>query len=231
MSARMVRALTRSIIVLSGVLPVERRQWVEALTSEAASVPAGRRRLAWLLGSFAVLIREVGRMLRTVVAALVAVGVLLGVVAWRYPEAVSGAGTPIYGTLLVLLLAGYLVATVRLTRAGTAPMRYGMLAGLVAAVLWTLGNPAGGTYDVSMPWLRVLYDVGLVLAFTVAPVVAAALAVRRTPAVEHGVLAGAVTGMTAALVNLIGGLVLVLVLPGRVPFDSDVLRRHHTLNS
>jgi hypothetical protein len=42
------------------------------------------------------------------------------------------------------------------------------------------------------------------------------------------VLTGAATGMYAALANLIGGLILVLALPGRVPMDDDVLARHHT---
>jgi hypothetical protein len=53
------------------------------------------------------------------------------------------------------------------------------------------------------------------------------LSAWRTGMVEQAVLAGAATGAVAALANLVGGLVLVLALPGRVPTDSDVLAHHH----
>jgi hypothetical protein len=47
-------ALTRMMVALLRVsarlLPTDRRVWVQALSAEAASVPAGRRRLAWLAG-------------------------------------------------------------------------------------------------------------------------------------------------------------------------------------
>ncbi len=129
------------------------RELVEARWEEEQ--PAGRPR-RWLVptGGPAVALFAV------VVAAVVAVAALTVVVIRRYPQAASGSGTLLYGSLIALL-AGAHVA-------------------------------------------------------------------RRTGAVEQGLLAGTATGMYAALANLIGGLILVLALPGRVPFDSDVLRRHHT---
>lgn len=44
---RMMAALLR---VSARLLPADRREWALALSAEAASVPAGRRRLAWLAG-------------------------------------------------------------------------------------------------------------------------------------------------------------------------------------
>jgi hypothetical protein len=167
--------------------------------------------------------------IRTVVAGLVlAVGLLVGLVLHRYPEAGSGSGTAIYSTLLTLLLAGYVLATVLLTRRYTVGAGYGLVAGLGTAALWTLAVPAGGAYHVDQPWLSALYGLGLVLVFTVPALLAGLLSARRTGMVEQAVLAGTATGMVAALANLAGGLVLVLALPGRVPTDSDVLAGHHT---
>jgi len=167
--------------------------------------------------------------LRAIMAGALGVTVVLvAAVIEQYPQAVSGSGTPIYATMLSLVLAGYAVATVLLTRVDLLAVRWAMPAGLVAAVLWTLGMPVGGAYRLSMPWLDLFYAVGLVVAFTAAPVVAAAMVARRTGAVERVVLTGAATGMYAALANLIGGLILVLVLPGRVPLDPSVLNHYHT---
>jgi hypothetical protein len=163
-----------------------------------------------------------------IVGALIAVVALTFVVVARYPQVVTGSGTPIFATLLVVILTGYLAATLLLTRTLTAAVRYALPAGLTTAMLWTLEKPAGGTYHVTQPWLYALYLVGLVVAFAGGPLVAGTLVARRTGALETGVATAAATGMYAALANLIGGLVLVMLLPEYVPFDSDVLRRHHT---
>jgi hypothetical protein len=163
-----------------------------------------------------------------VVGAAAAVAVLTAVVIRQYPQAASGAGAPLYGSVLALLLAGYVVATVLLTRTGPDVARYALVGGLVSAALWTLAIPAGSLYRVSPAWLAGLYYAGLAAAFLGPPLLVAASLARRTGAAEPGILAGAATGMYAALSNLVGGLVLVLAMPERVPFDSDVLARHHT---
>ena len=163
-----------------------------------------------------------------VTTAVAAVAALTAVVIGRYPEAASGSGAPLYGTLLALLLAGYLVVSVLLARTDPVAARHALVAGLVSGALWTLGAPAGARYDVSSPWLGVLYGAGLVVALVAPPLLVAVRPTRRDGAVERGVLAGAATGMYAALANLLGGLALVLALPERVPIDSAVLARHDT---
>jgi len=233
----MTTAVAAFVMLAGRLLPTGRREWVEALVAESRAVPDGYRRLAWLLGSLPILVKEVLRMRLTgnpwlpriaMVAAVLAVAVLTVANMIRYPAITSGFGTVIYSTLLVVVLAVDLGLTVLLTRAGSPAVRYGMLAGLVTAALWTLGTPAGNKFHVSAPWLDALYNAGLVAVFTVPLCVAGWFVARRTGALEQGVLTGIMTGAYAAVANLIGGLILVIALPGRVPFDSDVLRHHQT---
>ncbi len=162
------------------------------------------------------------------VAAVLAVAVLTMANMIRYPAITSGIGTVIYSALLVAVLAVDLGVTVVLTRTGSPAVRYGMLAGLVTAALWTLGTPAGNRYHLTAPWLGALYDAGLVVVFTAPLCLAGWLVARRTGALDQGVLAGMLTGVYASVANLLSGLVLVIAMPQRVPFDSDVLRHHHT---
>jgi hypothetical protein len=42
----------------AGLLPANRRVWADALLAEAAAVPAGRHRLAWLAGGVRLTVRE-----------------------------------------------------------------------------------------------------------------------------------------------------------------------------
>jgi hypothetical protein len=53
--ARVVAALLRRVAAL---LPAGRREWAEAALAEAAQVPAGPRRLAWLAGGLWLAVRE-----------------------------------------------------------------------------------------------------------------------------------------------------------------------------
>jgi hypothetical protein len=162
-----------------------------------------------------------------VLGAAIVVAVLTIAVGARYPQAFDGPGTPIFVALLVLLLAGYATVTWWSTRNGPLIAGSALIGGVIAAVLWTLGRPAGGTYDLHSGWPTVLYTVGLVVAFAGPPAIVAASVARRHDTAA-GVVAGALTGAYAALANLIGGLVLVMAMPGRVPADSDVLARYHT---
>jgi hypothetical protein len=233
----MTTAVAALVMLAGRLLPTGRREWIEALVAESRAVPNGYRRLTWLLGCLPVLAKEVLRMRPTrspwlprigMVAAVLAVAVLTVANMIRYPAITAGVGTVIYSTLLVVMLAVDLGLTVLLTRTGSPAVRYGMLAGLVTAALWTAGTPAGNRLHLSAPWLDALYNAGLVLVFTAPLCLAGWLVARRTGALEQGVLTGIMTGVYAAVANLIGGLVLVIALPERVPFDSDVLRHHHT---
>jgi hypothetical protein len=182
------------------------------------------------LGAMVVLRRAPvrGRVPVVLIAAVAAVAVLSAVVIRRYPQAAAGAGAPLYGSVLALLLAGYLVAAVLLARVGRDVARYAFVGGLASAALCTLCAPAGSLYHLSPAWLNGIYHAGIAAAFLGPPLLVAAYLARRQGSAELGILAGAATGMYAALANLIGGLVLVLALPERVPFDSDVLIRNHT---
>jgi hypothetical protein len=55
--AAVLASLVRGLTVL---LPAERRDWAEAVLSEAADVPAGRGRLRWLAGALRLVISESG---------------------------------------------------------------------------------------------------------------------------------------------------------------------------
>jgi hypothetical protein len=162
-----------------------------------------------------------------VFGAAIAVAALTIAVGTHYPQVFDGAGTPIFVALLVLLLAGYATATWLLTRTGSAIAGPALIGGVIAAALWTVGAPAGGTYDMRNGWPTVLYTIGLVLAFAGPPAIAAAFVARRHD-LAAGIAAGALTGGYAALANLVGGLILVMAVPGRVPADSDVLAHYHT---
>jgi hypothetical protein len=202
-----------------------RPEWTEAVLAEAMAVPAGRERRAWLLGAVWMALRQPsgGRYARPLVlAGIVATGALTLTVIMRYPYVASGAGTVIYTTLLVVALAGYLLFALRISVPG------GTLAGVLAGALLTLGMPAGSGYRLTPSGLELGYRVALVLAVLALPALAAARTARRTGRYEDGLLAGMWSGMVAALVNLVAGLALVLLLPSRVPMDSDVLRRAHT---
>ena len=173
------RRLSAAVARLSRRLPEERRQWVEAVLAEAGSVPGRWRRAAWVAGAVRVLLVEVAMIasrsawtVRLVVVGAVAavLGLLVPVFA-HYPQVGQGSGAPLYAGLTAVLLAAYVVATFRLTR--TAPMaaRDGLLAGVVAALVWTLGLPAGGLYHVQGP-LALLYGLGLAAAFAGPAIVA-----------------------------------------------------------
>jgi hypothetical protein len=228
---RVARWLSAALATVGRGLPKNRGQWVEAMLAERQSVPGGWRRAGWVAGAVPVLIAEVVAMGTTVrwavVGGVAAVAGLMVPVFVRYPQVGQGAGTPIYLGLTAVLLAGYLAATFAITRRFPGVARDAAVAGVAAALLWTLGTPAGARYDVDGA-TALVYGTGLAIAFAGPPILVAARRARRGAPLERGVLIGAATGMYAALVNLIGGLILVQALPGRVPMDDDVLARHHT---
>jgi len=228
---RLARWLSAALTALGRRLPTDRGQWVEAMLAERQSVPGGWRRAGWVAGAFPVLIAEVVAMVMTVrwavVGGVAAVAGLMVPVFVRYPQVGQGSGTPLYLGLTAVLLAGYVAATFAITRRFPGVARDAAVAGGIAALLWTLGTPAGGRYHTEGS-MAMLYGIGLAVAFAGPPILVAARRARRGAPLERGVLIGAATGMYAALVNLIGGLILVQALPARVPMDDDVLARHHT---
>jgi hypothetical protein len=214
--------------LLIALLQGARSAWAEAILAEARVVEPGWARTAWLWGGVKTMLREASmhelRLVRF--AAIVPAGVVIALSATillRYPRAAGGDGGILYSAILALLLAGYLAAAWLLTSGEALPgrvaaLRRATVAGDAAAVVLAFGlNFSTAT--------RVWY---LAVAVTLPPLIAAFTVVRSTGRLETGILTGAWTGMTAAMANLMLGMVLILALPSRVPMDSDVLRHNNT---
>jgi hypothetical protein len=158
------------------------------------------------------------------IAGVVAAALLVTYVVVRYPAAASGDGGPVYLTLTAVLLAGYALTAVLLTRrAGHARraelgavLRRGTAYGAAAGVLaWTAAVPFGGITAGHVWVLDALYRLA-VLAVVVAT--AAVVATRTRNAV-----AGLWTGMVGALTLFLLGVGASAAFAGRLPVDSDVL--------
>ena len=164
---RVARWLSATLAALGRRLPKDRAQWVEAMLAEGQSVPGGWRRAGWVAGAIPVLIAEVVAMVTTVrwavVGGVAAVAGLMVPVCVRYPQVGQGAGTALYLGLTAVLLAGYVAATFAITRRFPGIARDAFVAGGIAALLWTLGTPAGARYDLDGT-MGVLYGIGLALA-------------------------------------------------------------------
>jgi len=162
-----------------------------------------------------------------VVTAAIAVIALAVRVCQIYPQVLRGAGTSLYIGLLATVLAAYTFVTWLLTSAGRSIAGPALIGGATAAALWTAALPAGAMYSTPGGWPTALYAIGLTVAFAAPAAIVAAVVTRQRDAM-WGSLAGALTGGYAAVANLVGGLILVMALPNRVPADSDVLARYHT---
>ena len=55
---RMTRAMAALLRRSMALVPADRREWAEAVWSEAAEVPTGWRQLSWLAGGLRVTVRE-----------------------------------------------------------------------------------------------------------------------------------------------------------------------------
>jgi hypothetical protein len=210
--------------LLTGLLSRAGSEWTEAIAAEAQLIPSGRARRAWLWGGVTTMFREAEMIgLRTVrlgtwalIGAVIALTITILAV---YPHAAGGAGGVLYTAILAGFLAAYGLVAYMLTRqqGNSVALRFGTIAGLIVAVLLTIGffGPFG-------PFLPPLAVVALPAA------IAARVAAKRTGLFEQGVMAGVWSGMAGALTNLVVGMILILSFASRLPVDSDVLRTNHT---
>jgi hypothetical protein len=115
------------------LVPARRRDWAEAIWAEAAEVPSGFSRLAWLAGGVRVLAREAlaaRRMGRWLLFAAAAAGAV--VVTW--PGSLSGFATA--GIMLGTVM--YTVAPLGLSKNATEPWLAGSAIDPVVALAWIL---------------------------------------------------------------------------------------------
>src|SRR5579871_4314589 len=96
----------------AGLLPAARREWVQAMQAEAAEVPAGRRRVAWLCGGLGLVAREVA-MSRVIQMLAFAAGAA-GLVWIGWPGASTNSATPlnrvyVIGTVVMLAVLPWVV--------------------------------------------------------------------------------------------------------------------------
>ncbi len=169
---RVTQVLARLLRASAGLLPAARREWAEAMLTEAREVPAGAERVAWLGGGLWLVAREVliGRVMRVATFAAGAAGM-----AWiGWPGASSNSATPlnrvyVVGTVVLLALLPVVVRRrFGPVRGGWAPRAarvggYAMVLALIAAKIAKdrYGSKLGA-YFVIVPGLWVL-DILLLL--------------------------------------------------------------------
>lgn len=208
----MTRVLSALLRYAARVLPADRREWAEAAWAEAASVPVGRRRLAWLAGGLWMAAGQAGLMRRAArwlaFAAAVACVVRIG-----WPGSAASPATLINRVdviAAVALLAGLPWAARRLFGpVGGSRLARAMRAAGYAAVLGLVlvkasverfGNPPGGHYGGGAGMLTWWFG-EIIFLVVMAAYVGGILAVtaRRPlaapPALVAGVAAGALAGL------------------------------------
>lgn len=210
---RMTRVLSALLRSVARSLPADRREWAEAAWAEAALVPAGRRRLAWLAGGLWVaagqagLVRRAARLLAF--AAAVACVVRIG-----WPGAAASPATLInrVDVIGVVVLLGGLpwaarrvfgpVGDGKLARAMRAA-GYAAVLGLVLAKasVERFGNPPGGNYSGVASMLTWWFG-EIIFLVVMAAYVGGILAVtaRRPLAAPPALAVGAAAGALAGLV-------------------------------
>ncbi len=211
-------ALLRAVIPL---LPEERRPWAAAVLAEAAAIPAGRARRAWLAGGLrmasgqAGLARKAGWWLAFGAAAVAVV-----LVSW--PGRAGSPATPVIRVdvlVVVALLAGLPLAARRLfgPAGGGAQARLIRAGGYAAVLALTLvkasaerfGNPPGASQDGLISWIGEITFLVLIAGYVAATLAGTA---RRSPAAPGTLVIGISAGVagTAALflrqhVHIAGG--------------------------
>ena len=139
---RFTRMLAGLLGRSAGLLPAARREWAEAMLTEAREVPAGAERAAWLGGGLWLVAREV--VMSSVIRVLAFAVAAAGMVWIGWPGASSNSATPlnrVYVVGTVVLLAVLPVVVRRYfgpVRGGWAPRvarvgGYAMVLALIAA--------------------------------------------------------------------------------------------------
>jgi hypothetical protein len=125
----MMAALRRS----TALMPADRREWTEAVLAEAAEVPAGWRRLSWLIGGMRLSVREAARAHKLrYPAAFAAVAAGIAWSAWSGPPGDSAIAINRIDVLAIAAILAGLAWIFRRTR------------GPVAAARWTRPVSTGG---------------------------------------------------------------------------------------
>jgi hypothetical protein len=163
--AALTRMMTALLRVSAGLLPADRRVWVQALSAEAASVPAGRRRLAWLAGGAWLALRQsvsadvLGYPLMLAAAAVTAWS------AWSGPAGDPAVAINRVDVIAIAVLLGGLPWVVRLVRGPAAKTRlaravrgggYAAVLALVlakAAVERVADAPPNNAHGAAVAWL------------------------------------------------------------------------------
>lgn len=214
-------ALTRMMAALlrgsAGLLPADRRVWVQALSAEAASVPAGRRRLAWLAGGAWFAVRQ------SLSADLLGYPLILAAVAgtawsaWSGPAGDSAVAINRVDVIAIAVLLVGLPWVVRLARGPVANTRlarvvrgggYAAVLALVlvkAAVERVADAPPNNAHGAAVAWLG--EAVFLIVMAGYATVILVSTA-RRSPgspgSVAIGIGAGTAIGVIAYALGPLG---------------------------
>jgi hypothetical protein len=207
LTAVMAALLRRS----AAVLPAGRREWAEAVWSEAAEVPAGWRRVAWLTGGLRLTVREAA-LVRGSGWPLAFAGAAAGVAwsAWSGP-----AGDPaillnrvdVIAMIVILAALPPIIGRTRGQLLGRRPMRlvrtggYAAILALVlvkAAVRRAADAPPNNLGGPTSAWIVEVVFLAVMVGY--AALILACTA-RRSPAVPATVAtagaAGAVIGLVA----------------------------------
>jgi len=210
--ARVVVALLRCS---AGMLPADRRAWMRALWTEAEEVPAGWRRLAWLLGGLRLTVREAT--LRHGLGYPVAFTAAAAGTAWSVWSGPPGDSAVTINRADVVtaavLLAGLPWAIRRVCGplAGSRPARllrtggYAALLTLVlvkAAVERVADAPPNNFEGPARAWTGEVVFLGVMVGYAA---LILACSARRSPAAPGTVAIGAATGAALGVVAYVLG--------------------------
>lgn len=223
--SRVVAALLRCS---SRMLPADRRGWMRALWTEAHEVPAGWRRLAWLLGGLRLTVLQATR--RRGLAyplAFTAAAVTTAWSAWPGPPGDSAVAVNRADVITMAVLLAGLPWAIRRVRGPVAGSRLARLlrAGGYAAVLALVlvkaavervaGAPPNNFEGPARAWTGEVVFLGVMAGY--AALILACTA-RRSPAAPGTVAIGAATGAALGVVAyVLGPLGFPLRFTGRWP--------------
>src|SRR5580693_6862996 len=214
-------ALTRMMVALlrvsAGLLPADRRVWVQALSAEAASVPAGRRRLAWLAGGAWFAVRQPVSADRLGYPLVLAAAAGTAWCAWSGPAGDSAVAVNRVDVITIAVMLAGLPWVVRLVRGPVANTRlaravrgggYAAVLALVlvkAAVERVAYAPPNNARGVAVAWLG--EGAFLIVMGGYATVILVSTA-RRSPgspgSVVIGIGAGGAIGVVAYTLGPLG---------------------------
>jgi hypothetical protein len=202
---------------LARLLPTDRRVWVQALSAEAASVPAGRRRLAWLAGGAWFAVRQSVSADRLGYPLVLAAAAGTAWSAWSGPAGDSAVAVNRVDVITIAVMLAGLPWVIRLVRGPVANTRlaravrgggYAAVLALVlvkAAVERVAYAPPNNARGVAVAWLG--EGAFLIVMAGYAAVILVSTA-RRSPgspgSVVIGIGAGGAIGVVAYTLGPLG---------------------------